>query len=108
MGLFKFKSATVKDVPQRAYACIITEHGVDPDWAYTHLKCVEEHDKLSKTHKYRVFDTDIIPKGFTIESYASFDARPELVMFEGYSREAGAEVQTVMEKKSVKPTPGAA
>ena len=95
-----FKSSPVKDVPQRPYAIIVTEHHVDPDWASAHLKCVEEFDKVTKTHKYRVFDHDVIPGDFKIESYASFDSRPELVMFEGYSKDIANGTETKIAKKS--------
>jgi len=77
----------IKDVPQQQYACLITQHNVDPDWAYQHLKCVELKDK--KLKKYRIFDEDLIPAGSKVNDYAWFDTHPELVMFEGWEDNDG-------------------
>lgn len=81
----------VKDVPQMPYSRIVTEFKVDPDWAYAHLKCVEERDKARKLRRYRIFDMDAVSRvgGFRVENYASFDAHPELVLFEGYVTDEG-------------------
>jgi hypothetical protein len=74
----------IKDVPQMPYSRIITDFHVDPDWAYQHLKCVEDRDKAKKIRRYRIFDMDKLTdiKGFKVESYASLDSHPELVMFD--------------------------
>ncbi len=77
----------IKDVPQRSYACLVTQYAVAPDWAYQHLKCVELKDK--KLKKYRIFDTDLIPAGAKITGYEWFDANPELIMFEGWEENDG-------------------
>lgn len=81
----------IKDVPQMLYSRLITEFHVDPDWAYAHLKCVEDRDKSKKIRRYRIFDMDVVSavKGFKVEGYASFDAHPEMVMFEGSVTDAG-------------------
>ena len=77
-----FKGSPIKEVPQRPYAVIITNYKVEPDWAYAHLRCVEEQDKANRVRRYRIFDQDLIPKDFKIEGYASFNGRPELVLYE--------------------------
>ncbi|MEW6142070.1 MAG: hypothetical protein AB1597_02795 [Chloroflexota bacterium] len=81
----------IKDVPQMPYSHIITEFHVDPDWAYSRLRCVEDRDKAKKIRRYRIFDMDVISanKGFKVKDYASFDAHPEMVMFEGFVTDDG-------------------
>jgi len=79
--------AAVKDVPQRPYACLISQYQVDSDWAYQHLKCVELKEKKMK--KYRIFDEEVLPAGAKITGYEWFDTHPELVMFEGWEDNEG-------------------
>jgi len=89
----------IKDVPQMLYSRIVTEFKVDPDWAYSQLKCVEDRDKAKKIRRYRIFDMDAIhaAKGFKVENFVSFDAHPEMVIFEGAVTDDG---QVSLTKKS--------
>ncbi len=96
-----FSKSVVKEIPQRPYAYIITQFHIDPDFAYAHLRCVEEQDKAKKLRKYLVFDLDSIPKELKIEGYASLDAHPELVLYEGYVTDDG---KVVMTKKEPAPS----
>jgi hypothetical protein len=82
-----------KDIPQVLYSNLIVEQKLDPDWVYNNLKCVEFKDKPAKLKRYRVFNQNGLPGGFKVDKYESFDAKPELVLFEGWISDDGERME---------------
>jgi hypothetical protein len=85
----KAERSHIREIPQRSYMHLITDLHVDPDFACSNLRCVEERDKEHKIRKYRIFNVNTLPKGFVAADYVSFDTHPELVLFEGTETDDG-------------------
>jgi len=73
-----------KDMPQWAYHHLVTALGVDPD-LLVKLKCVEQISFFegSPVIQIRIFDPDLAQEMNKIGDFASLDAYPDLILYEG-------------------------
>ncbi len=87
-----------------------------PDWAYdyllTRLKVSDaaylfavEQVSFRKNvllSLIRIFDQHLVPDGVSIDSFASLDAHPELILYEGYRERDTGKVQIMSMKRQGK------
>ncbi|MDO8568898.1 MAG: hypothetical protein Q7R57_09345 [Dehalococcoidales bacterium] len=87
MGFFDRKPKVVKQIHDAAWGALVSQ-GIDVDMLTKDVRCVEKEGQLEKIGKVtflRVFKLSEAKKGgVEVIGWETFDAHPELVLFEGY------------------------
>jgi hypothetical protein len=95
------KERAVKKIEGTLWGYMVREHGVTVD-ILQNLRRVE-HDGVVEDKPaimMRIFDPAAADKeDVVVEDYESLDNHPELILYEGYCREAGGQLDIHMEEK---------
>lgn len=87
MGLFDRKPKVVKQIHDAAWGVLVAQ-GIDVDTLTKDVRCVEKEGQLEKVGKVvflRIFKLSEARKsGVEVTGWETFDAHPELILFEGY------------------------
>ena len=75
----------------------------DPDWAWTLKEVVQQRGAVKSARDFRVFDpVTAKASNIIVKDYATLDAHPELILYEGWYDKNAKKVMELTEK-TVKP-----
>ncbi|MBI4289249.1 MAG: hypothetical protein HY671_12595 [Chloroflexi bacterium] len=97
MGLFK--KAVDKEIHDGAWGYLLNVHKVDADTLAREMRCVEREGIVDgkAVTLMRVFKPRMAgEKGVKVSGWETFDAHPDLILFEGYLTKSN---QVFLEKK---------
>jgi len=95
------KKKAVKKIEGALWGYMVSEHGIIVD-VLQNLRQVERNGLIEgkPAIMVRIFDPAAVDeKGVAIEDYESLGDNPELVLYEGYCREIGGQLDIHIEKK---------
>lgn len=77
-----------RELPDRVGRHMVVKMALDPDWVWN-LKCVlQKHEDGSGMMDIRIFDArDLEGIGMKLLNYASLDAHPAVILYEGRYKE---------------------
>ena len=74
-----------REIPQTVGRYLVVELGKDPDWVWNLKAAVKPRSGEKEVFEVRVFDaSETAVRRVSIRDYTSFDAHPELILFEGW------------------------
>jgi hypothetical protein len=75
-----------KTVPEPVGRHLVVKMHKDPDWVWNLKGVIKRHQGDSNTQfDFRVYDdANVASKSIRVKDYRTFDAHPELILFEGW------------------------
>jgi hypothetical protein len=74
-----------KDLPEAVGRHLVVDRNLDPDWVWTLKAALRPHEDDHAVRDIRIFSPDKADAGnVTVRNYASLDAHPELILYEGW------------------------
>ena len=92
-----------KDLPQELGRHLVVAAGHEPDWVWA-LKCVfmpRDGQKPKGLCDLRIFHPEEVAReGVSVRDYASLDAHPQLILFEGWMDQTSRQFQIQFLRKA--------
>jgi hypothetical protein len=84
-GSSPIKLSGPKDIPESVGMYMVTTLQKDPDWVWTLKAVMREHVDEKHIKDIRVYDpSQTAVQRVSVKNYSTFDARPELILYEGW------------------------
>ncbi len=84
-GPAPIKLSGPKDIPESIGMYMVTTLQKDPDWVWTLKAVMREHVDDKNIKDIRIYDpSQTAVQRVSVKNYSTFDARPELILYEGW------------------------